>query len=318
MPKSEMIFHIGPYDYRPVITKKRLRDIHGKVSEAQACEASRTLKVSHRVKPERREELLRHENYHAWLFCVAEPRDEEGAAQFNALTGAQFQKDFLAGGGAAVLMAMQPADEADPEPEKPLEGLELLRKVRYPGLSDEHWAYFLELCREKDVNPWSDQLTARLMPDPATNSFRLALITTIEFLRSRALKSNDYAGMDAPIERVVNGKLVAVETTIYRMVHGARCGFTAVAKYEEYAPYAMGDFADKMPTGWLEKCSESKVLKRAFADELGMMYSQEEMMQIHNRPRQPRPPRPQSRPTYDDFVQESPHDDVPDYQHANV
>lgn len=308
MPEK-FAFPVGPIVYIPVITRKKLRQLDGKAAEGQAWESDRTLRISHRLPLAERERVLRHEYYHAWLFSVPKPRNEEESAQLNALISEQFTAAYAKGGGAKALMAMKPDDLADTEPAKAPTGHELLRRVKYPGLTDEYWAYFLELCAAKGVDPWSDQLSAKLVPDVATNSFRLALIVTIEFMRSRAIKSKEYAGMDAPVEKYgPNGQLISIQLTVYRMVTGQRCAFTAVARFDEYAPYALGDFSKNMPHGWLEKCCESKVLRRAFAEEIGDMYSQEEMMQVANRPAG------RSAARTEEVVDEPWHDDVPEFQ----
>ncbi len=281
-----MVFQVGPHAYVPIVTRKKLWGINKQALEGQARESDRTLRISHRVAPERREEILRHEYYHAWLFSVPDPRNEEEAAILNSTIGQQFDRDFAAGGGVAALMVMEPDDEPDADPAIEPSALELLRRAKYSTLTGDWWKYFQALCKERKVNIWSDELFPRLIPDVATNSFRLALVVKIELMRNRACRSKRFAGMDNPIRHYKSGVIQSVTMTIYRLIGGERCPFTTTVSFDEFKPYAMGDWPSKQPGEWLEKCCESKLLRRAFAEYIGDMYSQEEMMHVENKPTQ--------------------------------
>jgi hypothetical protein len=78
----------------------------------------------------------------------------------------------------------------------------------------------------------------------------------------------------------------AATCTVYRMVQGEKCAFTATARFGEYLPEPPNDFMwQKMPHGQLGKCAEALALRRGFPQELADLHTFEEL--DHDREAQP-------------------------------
>jgi hypothetical protein len=71
--------------------------------------------------------------------------------------------------------------------------------------------------------------------------------------------------------------------TVYKMVSGQRCAFSASALWDEYCQLAKDGkptvMWQKMPYLMLAKCAEALALRKAFPAELSGVYTHEEMMQ---------------------------------------
>lgn len=91
--------------------------------------------------------------------------------------------------------------------------------------------------------------------------------------------------------------------TVYKLMGGMKCPFTASARWEEYCPFPPNDnMWRKMPYNQLAKCAEALALRKAFPAELSALRTDEEMAQAGNEPqvskasalntRQPKPEAP--------------------------
>jgi len=68
--------------------------------------------------------------------------------------------------------------------------------------------------------------------------------------------------------------------TVYKMIDGVRCPFSATARWKEYYPGEKQGFLwDKMPFLMLGKCAEALALRKSFPCELSGVYTTEEMGQ---------------------------------------
>jgi hypothetical protein len=73
--------------------------------------------------------------------------------------------------------------------------------------------------------------------------------------------------------------------TVYKMIAGQRCPFTATARWDQYYPGdSQGFMWRKMPHLMLGKCAEGLALRKAFPAELAGAYVKEEMDQAHAEP----------------------------------
>lgn len=100
---------------------------------------------------------------------------------------------------------------------------------------------------------------------------------TIGGLEAIAARSGDWAGADMPVlERDENGQLLSASVTVYRIVHGVRCGFSARAVLGEFAKKSSYTWPT-MPTHMLEKVALANALKMAFPEEIGDLYVEEEV-----------------------------------------
>ena len=108
-------------------------------------------------------------------------------------------------------------------------------------------------------------------------------VTSIDYMRSRAAMTQDYAGQDDAIFTGTpkTGDFTAT-ITVYRIVHDQRCGFTATARWSEYKPDH--DFMwVKMPHTMLGKCAEALALRKGFPQELSGLYEAAELEQAASR-----------------------------------
>lgn len=101
-------FHVGATPYMLIISDRSIFDSDGCELEGCAVEGRRLLILSHIVHPERREEVARHEFYHAWRFHVPAPKNEEEDAQLHALVAKQFRVDLDDAGGQDALLNIRP------------------------------------------------------------------------------------------------------------------------------------------------------------------------------------------------------------------
>jgi len=108
-------------------------------------------------------------------------------------------------------------------------------------------------------------------------------ITSIDFMRIRAAATGACAGIDDPMfSGVPMNPDFAAHITVYRLVQGQRCAFSATARWREYKPDQ--DFMwRKMPFTMLGKCVEALALRKAFPQELAGLYESSEFDQAVER-----------------------------------
>jgi phage recombination protein Bet len=120
--------------------------------------------------------------------------------------------------------------------------------------------------------------------------------TGIDGYRLIADRTGAYAGSDDP-EFVYppdeDHFPSLARVTVWKMVQGQRCPFTASATWDEYFPGDKQGFMwKKMPRTMLAKCAEALALRKAFPAELSGIYTDAEMDQAQPRSRPPEGPTP--------------------------
>jgi len=119
-----------------------------------------------------------------------------------------------------------------------------------------------------------------------------AIQVSIDGFRAIAEESGMYAGNDDPkfegeqevfIDEGKKQKIVVpvkATVTVYKMVVGQKCPFTATARWSEYYPGVKIGFQwHKRPYLMLGKCAEALALRKGFPKLLSGMYTEEEMGQ---------------------------------------
>lgn len=159
--------------------------------------------------------------------------------------------------------------------------LDLIKRTVAKGATaDELKLYFYD-CQRRNVHPLDKLIyfTKR----KSGEEYRYTPITSIDFMRSQAADSGDYAGNDdAVFAGIVDGKFPEMATvTVWRVTQGHRCPYTASARWKSYYPGGGNDgfMWRKMPEVMLGKCAEALALRKAFPKQLAGLYSQEEMAQ---------------------------------------
>lgn len=144
--------------------------------------------------------------------------------------------------------------------------LETLRNTIAPGLTDAEFLLFAEVCKATGLNPitkeiWPIKVNGRLQPMTGINGFlRIANSHT------------QFDGMEVSFEW--DGKaLVSCTVKVHRK--DRKFPSVATAYWSEYAKQT--PIWRTMPTVMLSKCAKSLAIREAFIQELGGLYTAEEM-----------------------------------------
>jgi phage recombination protein Bet len=164
--------------------------------------------------------------------------------------------------------------------------IDLIRRTVAKDASDEELALFLYTANSRGLDPLLRQIHAVSRFDKRLNRNVMTIQTGIDGYRLIAERTGAYAGNDDPeFEYNANANADSVPTsatvTVYKIVQGMRCPFTARARWSEYFPgEGAGAFMWKrMPHTMLGKCAESLALRKAFPAEMGGLFVHEEMDQ---------------------------------------
>jgi phage recombination protein Bet len=152
----------------------------------------------------------------------------------------------------------------------------LARATVAKGLNDAEFELLLYECRRAGVHP----LDKMLIPVVRTlnGERRLTFTTTVDLLRSRAAETGEYGGSDDAVFQETTKDVIAARVTVWRLVQGQRCPFTASAYWSEYYPGDKDGFMWRTkPHVMLGKCAEGLALRKAFPKQLAGMYVQEEL-----------------------------------------
>ena len=153
-------------------------------------------------------------------------------------------------------------------------------------LNDQQLNVFLEAAKRYNLNPIANQIY------PQVRQGKLNITTGIDGYRLVADRTGKYAGNDDPVYDNEESPKVAT-VTVYKIVSGNRCAFTASARWDQYFPGEKQGFMwKKMPHLMLGKCAEALALRKAFPAELSGIYTAEEMEQA-GEPAVTPPPKPQ-------------------------
>lgn len=137
---------------------------------------------------------------------------------------------------------------------------------------------YSRICAETQLNPFRKQIHF------IRRGTSYTVQVGIDGYRSIADRTGLYAGSDDyqfEFKNPGDKEPIKATATVYKLVHGIRCAFTASAKMDEYKPKdeKMQFMWNKMPRLMLGKCAESLALRKAFPNELSGTYTDEEMQQ---------------------------------------
>ncbi len=177
------------------------------------------------------------------------------------------------------------------------EQYEVIRKTIAKDATPEEIQLYLYDCQRQGVHPLDRLLHF------TKRAGKYVPITSIDLMRARAADTGEHAGSDDPIFQGTPGDDdFTAAVTVYRLVSGRRCGFTASARWSEYKPApgsnGQGDVMwKKMPHLMLGKCAEALALRKAFPRQLAGTYTKEEMARADQEPipRPAPPPQPSRR-----------------------
>lgn len=147
-----------------------------------------------------------------------------------------------------------------------LDMLAALRNTVAPGLNDSEFLLFSEMCKATGLNPATKEIWA------IKTSGRLQLMTGINGFLRIANSHPQFDGMEVSFEW--DGKqLVSCTVKVHRK--DRKFPSVATAYWSEYAKQT--PIWRSMPTVMLSKCAKSLAIREAFINELGGLYTQEEM-----------------------------------------
>lgn len=161
--------------------------------------------------------------------------------------------------------------------------LDLIKRTVANGATADELKLYLYDCARQGVHPLDKLIHF------TKRGGKYAPITSIDFMRTRAADTNEYAGSDdavcagyqklAGISEDTHDNFTAT-VTVYRIVQGQRCPFTATARWPEYCPPKGQDHMwRKMPHTMLSKCAEALALRKGFPRQLAGLYAKEELEQ---------------------------------------
>lgn len=159
------------------------------------------------------------------------------------------------------------------------EKVDLIKRTVAAGASNDELALFLHQCRKTGLDPLARQIYFVKRQGKGT------IQTGIDGYRLVADRTGAYAGNDDPEFDDAEGLPKWARVTVWKMVVGQRCPFTATARWTQYYPGDQQGWAwKKMPHLMLGKCAEALALRKAFPAELSGVYTTEEMAQANMLP----------------------------------
>lgn len=159
------------------------------------------------------------------------------------------------------------------------EQLDLIRRTVANGATADELKLYLYDCSRQGVHPLDKLIFFTKRKGKYTP------ITSIDFMRTRAADTGEYAGSDDAVFDLnqvrESNHPEAAHVTVWRMVQGQRCSFTATARWSEYYPGdgEQGFMWRKMPHTMLAKCAEALALRKGFPRQLAGLFAKEEMDQ---------------------------------------
>jgi len=151
--------------------------------------------------------------------------------------------------------------------------MNLIRTQIAKNCTDVEIEYFLEICKQYDLNPFTKQIYA------IKRGNQMSIQTGIDGFRSIAHRTGKCLSIsDAEFKYDKNGSLVSATTVVEKLV-GDRVGkFTATAYFSDYYGDGKSIMANSKPRIMLGKCSESLAIRKSFSQELSGIYTHEEMV----------------------------------------
>lgn len=163
-------------------------------------------------------------------------------------------------------------------PQVTAEQMDLIRRTVAKDATPDELKLYLFDCARQGVHPLDKLIHF------TKRSGKYTPVTSIDFMRIRAADSGEYAGSDDAVYGDSEGlpeHPVKATVTVWRMVQGQRCSFTATARWAEYKP-EQAFMWNKMPFLMLGKCAEALALRKGFPKQLAGLYAKEEMDQAED------------------------------------
>ncbi len=153
------------------------------------------------------------------------------------------------------------------------EQVSLIKRTIAKDATDDELRLFVQQCERSGLDPFAKQIHF------VKRQGKMTIQTGIDGYRLIADRTGRYVGNDDPVFDDEDSPSKAT-VTVYKLVNGIRCPFTASARWAQYYPGKQQGFMwEKMPHVMLGKCAEALALRKAFPQELSGLYTNEEMAQ---------------------------------------
>lgn len=166
------------------------------------------------------------------------------------------------------------------------EEIQIMKDSYFKDFTDSEVSFCVAIANQVKLHPllrqihfvkrFNDDLKRYVItPQTGIDGYRLIAERSGKYAGSELIKfeyAKDDAGERAPLKATV---------TVYKIVEGQKCAFTASARWAEFYPATSKQafMWKKMPHNQLEKCAEALALRKAFPAELSGIYTNEEMEQ---------------------------------------
>ena len=159
------------------------------------------------------------------------------------------------------------------------EQMDLIKTTVAKDATPDELKLYLFDCARQGVHPLDKLIHFTVRKNQRTGARHYTPITSIDFMRIRAAETGEYAGSeDAVFGDLYENKVpVSATVTVWRLVQGQRCPFTATARWSEYKPEQDDFMWKRMPCTMLRKCAEALALRKGFPKQLAGLYAKEEM-----------------------------------------
>lgn len=155
--------------------------------------------------------------------------------------------------------------------------LDLLKLMKYPHLSQEHFAQFVALCEECGLNPLWEEIFCEVAHDPRTELPQIRMIIGLVGYRRLAHETQGYAGCDeAKFEYGEDARIpLKCTVTVHRLAGERRYPYTGTALWDEHykgESAQENDVVKEKPHACLESRAEIAALRKAFPERFGRLY----------------------------------------------
>lgn len=168
--------------------------------------------------------------------------------------------------------------------------VELIKRTYCKGASDDELALFLNVAKRTGLDPFSRQIYAVFRKDKQTGKDVMTIQTGIDGYRQIADRQGNYAGSDDPTfneglsefaMRKSGESILTATVTVWKIVAGVRCPFTATAGWDSYCPAyeSLQRMWKQFPYLMLAKCAEGLALRKGWAAQMSGVYTDAEMQQ---------------------------------------
>jgi phage recombination protein Bet len=164
------------------------------------------------------------------------------------------------------------------------EELRIIKEQVARDLTDAEFRYFLYVASQKRLNPLKKQIYAVKRNDRRLNRQVMTIQTGIEGYRIIADRTGRYAPSDRePVWVEDKGQIVRCTVWVKKLVGGTWHEVPGTVYWSEFVQKDRDgnptDFWRRMGHNQIAKCAEAHALRKAFPDDLGDIYTTEEMQQ---------------------------------------